>query len=69
MPDVSGIELTQYAFILHPGLRAIFAPGSSIPNHDSSASRWATLHEPYTPDQLQHTLQSMTVRERVTANM
>jgi len=66
MPDMSGIELAQHAFALHPELRVVFASGNPIPNHDRFAFRWTALRKPYTLDQLQHALQSMMVRERVT---
>ena len=64
MPDMSGIELAQRAFALHPELRVVFASGNPIPNHDRFAFRWTALRKPYTLDQLQHALQSMMARER-----
>lgn len=64
MPDMSGIELAQHAFALHPELRVVFASGNPIPNHDRFAFRWTALRKPYTLDQLQHALQSMMARQR-----
>ena len=64
MPDMSGIELAQRAFALHPALRVVFASGNSIPDHDSFAFKWTALRKPYTLDQLQQALQSTMARER-----
>ena len=64
MPDMSGIELAQRAFALHPALRVVFASGNPIPDHDSFAFKWTALRKPYTLDQLQQALQSTMARER-----
>ena len=64
MPDMSGVELAQRAFVLQPELRVVFASGNPIPDHDRFAFRWTALRKPYTLDQLQHALQSMMARER-----
>lgn len=68
MPDMSGVELAQRAFVLQPELRVIFASGNPIPDHDRFAFRWTALRKPYTLDQLQHALQSMMARERGATN-
>ncbi|MET3445594.1 PAS domain S-box protein [Ralstonia sp. 1138] len=68
MPDMSGVELAQRAFVLQPELRVIFASGNPIPDHDRFAFRWTALRKPYTLDQLQHALQSMMARERAATN-
>ncbi|WP_439894296.1 PAS domain S-box protein (plasmid) [Ralstonia sp. 25C] len=64
MPDMSGMELAQRAFALHPALRVVFASGNPIPDHDGFAFKWTALRKPYTLDQLQQALQSMMARER-----
>ena len=68
MPDMSGVELAQRAFVLQPELRVVFASGNPIPDHDRFAFRWTALRKPYTLDQLQHALQSMMARERAATN-
>lgn len=58
MPDMSGIELAQRAFEVHPELRIVFASGNVIADQQNAAFKWTALRKPYTLDQLRTALQS-----------